>query len=238
MDDVVFEKCKEIASWLNEGKSDEARDRVIRLLDYLKNNNIPPNELVNHLIRETGLFPYLDEGANWRDALVGDLFRVDVGGGKNVVLHREQSKVLKALLSGKSVVVNAPTSFGKSFVIDALISLRKPSNVIIIVPTLALTDETRRRLFKKFSRDYRIISTTDEELGERNILIFPQERASSYFKRIRKLDLLIIDEFYKADSKYDAERSGALINVLAELKHRAKQCYFLMPNIDEVNDNL
>ena len=135
-------------------------------------------------------------------------------------------------------MVNAPTSFGKSFVIDALIALKKPTNVIIIVPTLALTDETRRRLFKKFSGEYRIISTADEALGERNILVFPQERAASYYKMTRELDLLIIDEFYKADSKYDAERSGTLISVLAKLKHRAKQCYFLMPNIDEVNDNL
>ena len=238
MDDCAFEKCQEIASCLNEKKDDEARDGVIRLLDYLKEKGIPRDELVNHLIRETGLFPYLDETANWRDALVADLFRVDVGCKDPVVLHREQSKVLKALLSGRSVVVNAPTSFGKSFVIDALISIRKPTNVIVIVPTLALTDETRRRLFKKFSNVYRIISTADEQLGERNILIFPQERASAYYNRIRNLDLLIIDEFYKADSKYDTERSGTLISVLAGLRHRAKQCYFLMPNIDEVNENL
>ena len=238
MDDFAFEKCREIASCLNEKKDDEARDGVIRLLNYLKENGIPQDELVNHLIRETGLFPYLDKTANWRDALVADLFSVDVGCKDPVVLHREQSKVLKALLSGRSVVVNAPTSFGKSFVIDALISLKKPTNVIIIVPTIALTDETRRRLFKKFSGEYRIISTAEEVLGERNIMVFPQERASSYYRQIRELDLLIVDEFYKADSKYDTERSGTLISVLAKLKHRAKQCYFLMPNIDEVSDNL
>ena len=238
MENVVFDKCREIAHQLNEGDEISAREKLIRLLDYLSKNKIAKDALVNHLIRAAGLFPYLDNNATWRDALVGSMFQVDVGGKKNVVLHREQSKVLKELLSGKSVVVNAPTSFGKSFVIDALIAIKKPKNIVIIVPTLALTDETRRRLFKKFSNEYRIVSTTDEELGDRNILIFPQERVSYYFKRISKLDLLIVDEFYKADSKYDAERSGALINVLAELKHRASQCYFLMPNIDGVNDNL
>ena len=45
----------------------------------------------------------------------------------------------------RNIAVSAPTSFGKSFVIDAFIKIRKPKNVIIIVPTIALTDETRRR---------------------------------------------------------------------------------------------
>ena len=239
MKDVVFNECREIAFLLNEGKEVPAREKLIRLLDYLWSNKIDKDALVNHLIRATGLFPYLEsENADWRDALVADLFRVDVGEAKPVVLHREQSRVLKTLLEGKSVVVNAPTSFGKSFVIDALISIKKPTNVIIIVPTIALTDETRRRLFKKFSEEYQIISTADAELGKKNILVFPQERALNYCNRITNLDLLIIDEFYKADSKYDSERAGSLISVLARLKHRAKQSYFLMPNIDELNDNL
>lgn len=239
MEDFVFNKCGEVASLLNEGNEVSAREKLIRLLDYLWYNKIDKDALVNHLIRATGLFPYLErENADWRDALVADLFRVDVGCDKPVVLHREQSRVLKILLEGKSVVVNAPTSFGKSFVIDALISIKKPTNVIIIVPTIALTDETRRRLFKKFSGEYQIISTADAELGNKNILVFPQERALNYCSRIQNLDLLIIDEFYKADSKYDSERSGSLISVLARLKHRAKQCYFLMPNIDELKDNL
>jgi reverse gyrase len=45
----------------------------------------------------------------------------------------------------------APTSFGKSFIIDAFIALKQPKNIAIIVPTIALTDETRRRLQRKFS---------------------------------------------------------------------------------------
>ena len=94
MNDFVFEKCQEIASLLNARNDEVAREYVIRLLAYLEANNIPKDELVNHLIRQTGLYPYLDENANWRDALVADLFRVDVGGLEPKVLHREQSKVL------------------------------------------------------------------------------------------------------------------------------------------------
>ncbi|MED7858412.1 helicase, partial [Campylobacter coli] len=43
------------------------------------------------------------------------------------VLHREQSRVLKRLLSNESLILSAPTSFGKSFIIDALIAMKKPT---------------------------------------------------------------------------------------------------------------
>jgi reverse gyrase len=49
-------------------------------------------------------------------------------------------------MSGKNLAIIAPTSFGKSFIIDAFIALKQPKNTAIIVPTIALTDETRRRL--------------------------------------------------------------------------------------------
>ncbi|WP_341466368.1 DEAD/DEAH box helicase, partial [Pseudomonas viridiflava] len=73
-------------------------------------------------------------------------FKVDTGAPELVTLHREQSLLLSKLLSGKSVAVSAPTSFGKSFLIDSFISIKKPKKIAIIVPTIALTDETRRRL--------------------------------------------------------------------------------------------
>lgn len=66
--------------------------------------------------------------------------------------------------------MSAPTSFGKSFVIDAFIAIKQPINVVILVPTVALADETRRRICRKFSHQYKIITTTDVELaGEKHI---------------------------------------------------------------------
>ena len=110
-----------------------------------------------------------------QDAFVYNLFKADIGLNEEKVLHREQFRLLSSLLAGKNIAVSAPTSFGKSFVIDAFIKLRKPRNVAIIVPTIALTDETRRRIYKKFANEYNIITTTDIPLAERNIFIFPQD---------------------------------------------------------------
>ena len=109
---------------------------------------------------------------------------------------------------------------------------------MIIVPTIALTDETRRRLYKKFAHKYKIITTTEVELAERNIFIFPQERAMNYINKIDSIDILIIDEFYKASSDYDKSRSPSLLKAIIKLGHKSKQKYFLAPNITSIGDNV
>lgn len=234
----AFEECRKISDLLNSGDEGIARNCLIKLLDAFEQNNHPYNPLVNHLIRGLGLYPYIKvENADWEDQFVKQLFEADIGGGKIATLHREQSRLLKALLSGKDLVISAPTSFGKSFVIDAFIAIKKPKNVVIIVPTIALTDETRRRLYKKFARDYKIITTSDVPLSEKNIFIFPQERALGYITLLPEIDILIVDEFHKADSKYDEDRSSSLLRAIAHLKKVAGQRYFLAPNIEAIHDN-
>src|SRR5690554_7165959 len=227
----IFETCHKINDLLIADDENEARNELIKLLDFHEQQNIAYSELVNHLIRESGLYPYLDlETASWQDKFVYEVFKADVGEREELTLHREQSALLKKLLDGKSLAVSAPTSFGKSFVIDAYISMIKPQNVVIIVPTIALTDETRRRLYKKFANEYKIITTTEVELGEKNIFIFPQERAINYVNKIENLDILIIDEFYKASSNFDKDRSPTLVKAILKLGKVAKQKYFLAPN--------
>lgn len=234
----IFETCHKINDLLIADNENEARNELIKLLDFHEQQNIAYSELVNHLIRESGLYPYLDlETASWQDKFVYEVFKADVGEREELTLHREQSALLKKLLDGKSLAVSAPTSFGKSFVIDAYISMIKPQNVVIIVPTIALTDETRRRLYKKFANEYKIITTTEVELGEKNIFIFPQERAINYVNKIEQLDILIIDEFYKASSNFDKERSPTLVKAILKLGKVAKQKYFLAPNISSLEDN-
>ena len=234
----IFETCREVNNLLFQNKENEARNELIKLLDFHEQEQIQYSELVNHFIKETGLYPYLDiETANWQDRFVYEIFKVDTGEKEELTLHREQSSLLKKLVSGESIAVSAPTSFGKSFVIDAYISINKPSNVVIIVPTIALTDETRRRLYKKFAKEYKIITTTEVELAKKNIFIFPQERAINYVNKIKELDILIIDEFYKASSKFDSDRSPTLIKAILKLGKVAKQKYFLAPNISNLGNN-
>lgn len=236
--DVFFE-CNKVNDLIIEDNESKARDELIKILDYHKKNNLSYTPLINHLIRQLGLYPYINlETSDWQDRFVFESFKADIGGDNIVTLHREQSSVLKKLLDGKSLAISAPTSFGKSFIIDAFIALKKPKNVVIIVPTIALTDETRRRLNKKFSNQYKIITTSGVELAEKNIFVFPQERAINYTDELKNIDILIIDEFYKASESYDKERSSSLINAIIKLEKTSKQKYFLAPNISEISKNI
>ena len=124
--DNLFYNCQTINDLLNAGEESEARNELIKLLQNLKEKGYPYTPLINHLIREVGLYPYIDQNtADWQDRVVYEFFKVDTGEKTPLTLHREQSSLLKTLLKNESVVVSAPTSFGKSFIIDAFISLKK-----------------------------------------------------------------------------------------------------------------
>ncbi|MGK0447837.1 MAG: hypothetical protein ACJA2M_001616 [Polaribacter sp.] len=232
-----FDRCKELFGFIKTNDYPKARNGVIHLLHDLKENNIPYDELVNHLIREVGLYQYIDEtSSNWSDRFAKESFKVNTG-NEFQTIHFEQSSILKHLLNGDNIALSAPTSFGKSFIIDAFIANKKPNNVVIIVPTISLTDETRKRINKKFGNEYKIITTPNIKLSDKNIFIFPQERAINYSNIIEEIDLLIIDEFYKISKANDKERAVKLQEALIKLDRKSKQKYFLAPNIKSIKDN-
>lgn len=235
----IFEECAQINALIENSNKSEARSKVINLLDKLRRDGNKYTPLVNHVIREVGLFPYIDpKTALWEDQVVVEAFKANIGDKDPITLHSAQSKVLKQLLLGNNIAVSAPTSFGKSFIIDAFIAINQPENVVIIVPTIALADETRRRIEHKFSHEYKIITTTDATITERNIFIFPQERSFAYLDKLEKIDILIVDEFYKVSSMFDNDRSSSLLGAIIELGKISRQKYYLAPNIHKIADNV
>lgn len=235
----IFNACHVVNDYLAASNEVAARNELIKLLAKMDQDGLEYSPLINHLIREVGLFPYMNPATSlWQDRYIYEAFKSDIGDGDPITLHREQSRLLNTLLSGKNIAVSAPTSFGKSFVIDSFISIKKPSNVVILVPTIALADETRRRLQRKFGEIYKIITTPDQSLSDKNILIFPQERALGYIKSLTKIDILIVDEFYKASKSFDEKRSPSLIRAIICLSKIADQRYFLAPNITDIKNNI
>lgn len=234
-DEQIFEECQRIYELNDKEKANE----LFKLLDKIGDiSHYPP--VLNHIIREIGLYPYINQDtAIFSDKLACECFKADVGEDEPKILHREQSRILKQLLEGENIILSAPTSFGKSFIIDALIAIKKPNNVLIIVPTISLMDEARRRLTLKFGNEYHIITTTNSQLRDKNIFIFPQERALEYFEDLQQkkldLDLFIVDEFYKISSKHDKDRSSILQYVVLKYSKNVSQKYYLCPNIDEIN---
>lgn len=236
----IFESCQKANDFLVEGREKAARNTLILLMDFLSKSGRMYPELLNQLLREAGLYPYMQPStSSWDQRFLISAFASQTGlSPKNkLTLHREQSRVLRLLLQGKSVSVSAPTSFGKSLIVDAFIAENKPNSVMIIVPTIALMDEMRRRLNRGFGGLYRIVTTTDAAPKDRTIYVFPQERALSYVGKIDNLDLLIIDEFYKISSTHDKERSSALYKAALKFSPLSKQRYFLSPNISHLHEN-
>jgi len=80
MNKHIFETCSKINDLLTDSKEKEAREEFIKLLDYLETNQIEYTSIVNHLIRETGLYPYIHtDTANWADKFVCAAFKVNTG---------------------------------------------------------------------------------------------------------------------------------------------------------------
>jgi replicative superfamily II helicase len=150
---------------------------------------------------------------------------------EDLVFHRIQAEVYRRLLDGENVVLSAPTSFGKSLVIDALISSGNYRNIVVVVPTIALIDETRRRL-SRFSPEYKLITHVSQPLADRNLLLLTQERVLD-LAELPDVDLFVIDEFYKLSPDRDGglDRTYLLNQAFQRLYRTGAQFYFLGPNI-------
>lgn len=190
--------------------------------------------LLNALLRETGLYPYTEPTLlSPRDRVAFEFHRpAGRSDQPGLVFHRVQAEVYWHLVDGENVILSAPTSFGKSLIIDALIDTGEYRRVALIVPTIALIDETRKRL-SRFSGRYKIITHASqaEESDRGTIFILTQERVIER-DDLDNLDLFVIDEFYKLSPEGTEDIRAAILNhALYRLLKTARQFYLLGPNI-------
>lgn len=251
--DNAFEILQSICALANRAQisgQGQVQDLVLRALDQRDAFN-GYEDMLNGLTRHFGLYPYLNPAAlGIKDALVRelhrpsvlatsadafpneDLFDEDENSEKGIVFHRVQAEVFRLLLAGKNVVLSAPTSFGKSSLIDALIETGRFANVVIVVPTIALIDETRRRLVR-FKKSHKIITHASQALADHNIFVLTQERTVD-FPDMPEIDLFVLDEFYKLDPREDSDRAMTLNHAFYKMTKKAKQFYMLGPNIQRI----
>lgn len=184
------------------------------------------------IARRVGLFPYVD-AANLsdQDLIAYECHRPERY-DEDIVFHRIQASVYRTLMDGRNVILSAPTSFGKSKIIDAIVSTGKFKNVAVVVPTLALTDETRRRL-SRFAPHYKIITHSSQAVSAKNIFVVTAERLLS-FEETPRFEFVVIDEFYKLGLHEDGERMVALNEAFYKLNRSRPQFYFLGPNVEQI----
>lgn len=234
---MEFEILRNIAVMAtNRDKSFDAHELILRALEH-GDSFRESRAILESLIRMVGLFPYVNqESLSVRDLIAYEFHR-PLNMKDHLVFHREQAEIYHRLLNGENVILSAPTSFGKSLIIDALIATGRYGNVAVIVPTLALIDETRRRL-QTFSQSHKIVTHLSQRPAERNIFVFTAERAIAY-EDLPPTDLFVIDEFYKINALEENDtRTVALNLALQRLLRDGKQFYMLGPNVERVPEGL
>ncbi|PQO27616.1 helicase [Blastopirellula marina] len=229
---VASDLCRLVSQ---DSDAAETHELVLRAMEYREAFG-DSTVILDGLLRQIGLFPYLDPNTlSLGDAIALEAHRPS-DMGDQIVFHRAQGHVYRLLLEGENVALSAPTSFGKSLIIDAMIASGKYSNIVIVVPTLALIDETRRRLAERFRDSYKINTHPSQTRGKKTVFVLTQERVLEV-ENWSFVDFFVIDEFYKlAPQREDDDRAGLLNQAFYSLVKSGAQFYMLGPNISGVTE--
>lgn len=151
----------------------------------------------------------------------------------------------------KSMIIVAPTSYGKTELILSFIDNNEFKKICIISPTKSLLSQTKKRIINKIG--YKKIITYPEMYNNEDeiISVLTQERLLRLLQNNPELkfDLLIIDEAHNILDEFSNKnmRSVILASVIAICKKRNANiiCKYLTPflkskdslNIDCIQDN-
>lgn len=171
---------------------------------------------------------------------------------ENISLHPEQLKVIELIEANRGLIFSAPTSFGKTFVIFEYIAKVKPQNVVLVVPTLALIDEYKRKIinqYKSVFRDYRVYLSIekdkDYDFNSKNIFIVTHDRVvnEDVHDIMKCIDFLVIDEVYKLQKNENEDERVLILNLAYyNMVSISKKYVLLAPfikgvkNLDKLDD--
>lgn len=237
-----FELAKYCTKLLkDQSKESIGREIAIRVLDNQTKFPKETVELWNDIVEMSGLYPYVNPVMLSDTALMRYEYHRSknlMKDGQSIYFHEEQQEISDQLQSGNSVILSAPTSFGKSLLIEDLIASKKYKNIVVIQPTLALLDETRKKL-SKYKKAYNIVVSTSQSPNEEkgNIFLFTGERVVEYV-HFPKIDFFIIDEFYKLSLNREDDRAITLNQAFYKLLKHTGKFYLLGPVIKSIPINL
>lgn len=234
-------KLAQICSSLIKENNIEANNIVVRVLNSWNNIDDQTRDIWADIIESIGFYPYLNNDfiSNHFNNFSGEIRkgRHQSNSIKGKFLHEGQFDLLEILNGDKNLIVSAPTSFGKSLIIEEIIASNKYKNIVVIQPTLALLDETRRKLLK-YKDDYKIIVRTSQEPSDEkgNVFLFTAERVNEY-PLFPQIEFLVIDEFYKLSGIRDDERSSSLNNAFHYLLKKFNPKFYLLgPNVNKISN--
>lgn len=210
-------------------------------------------------------FTQLSDNAIWtlaeRNPIFKDFFDKTLSGNENffVTLFPSQRKsILDVLTAKKSIVVNMPTSSGKSLLAEMYILFtihtqtfnNVEPTVAYVVPTNALINQVKHRLRRQFADRYVIESVLpfyeedsleEEFLNKKthiHIIVTTPEKLDFLIRNerpvVKNLKLVILDEAHNLSSKNRGSKFELLLSII---KQKTSNVNFLLlsPFIDEKN---
>ena len=154
------------------------------------------------------------------DAIGQEFYTLEIS---DTVLTRDQKQLFDLFQERKRIIVSAPTSFGKSRIVQELVIHNDYKNILIVLPTIALLNETFGKLKNngKIAGKYQIYNSlgNKDHVYERqyNLFILTPEKTDVLLDRHPYLhfDFFTMDEIYKVQDKDD--RGKVFTNCLYRL---------------------
>jgi helicase len=152
----------------------------------------------------------------------------------NSILTRDQKKLFDDFQKYRRLIVSAPTSFGKSRIVQEIVIHNSYKNILIVLPTIALLNETFVR-FKEnrlISDNYNLFNTIGKRETnfpfEDNIFILTPEKTDLLLDEHKYLnfDFFTMDEIYKIQGIDD--RCKIFTNCLYRLSKIEKVHFYII----------
>ena len=122
----IISYCTQLLSQHSVEAELSARKIVIHILNNWEKVDSNVYEVWTDLIETLGFYPYIHKNrTNLKTTSFADDIRMSYFQSDfldNTYLHKEQKKISNYLLSGKNVIANAQTSFGKSLLIEEIVA--------------------------------------------------------------------------------------------------------------------
>lgn len=161
----------------------------------------------------------------------------------DLVFTDPQYKLFEAMKDSNHYSFSGPTSFGKSFIMDAFIQYiiterHGIDNIVILVPTRALINQVTARLKKTITnKNYKVLAHPVVPMIYRNrmlkyVFVFTPERLISYLgeKENPVINYMFVDEAHKIIAEKDS-RSPLYYHAILLAERKSIKLYFASPNI-------
>lgn len=211
-DEKSVNHLRDLVCWVSDNDALK-KDSVIKELLYVASQKMRMfgYNALNHFSEYPGRNTAISEMSN--DAIKG-LYRSQVN--EQNLLDKTQKEVIDIFQSTvpHRLLVSAPTSYGKTFLMREIVFLNKNryKKILLVFPTVALLLENAQemtRFVKQHHLDYKIVKTVDDISDDDGptIYVFTPERALQMISTYPNLslDFFFFDEVYKIDEDYCAD---------------------------------